>query len=200
LLAKHPWAKKYLATSSAEAASGSGEGAEPLEEEVAHTKFDEPLDPLDVDLEAVYADVAADRATFDLAAIEGESNYRVKVRGGPWTMLHKGKATDVVTAEATKNSLAATFCGKYNCHRMQSYEYSVYGKVGGWTLAQEWARKMTYFFVIWLKSGDQDYAFTEADVVGFAEDPAFTEWAQGLAPDHKGLARATRIRELVPRQ
>ena len=65
------------------------------------------------------------------------------------------------------------------------------------TLASTWCLKMEHYFVLYLESGVENYAFTEEDCTSFEEPRDFLELCESLQGPR--LARAQHVRNLRPR-
>ena len=72
-----------------------------------------------------------------------------------------------------------------------------YGLDVATALAQEWSKKMEFFFTLYLDADDPEFRYTDAQLTSYTPDKA---WAslKGRLDDRKALARAEGIDKLCP--
>ncbi len=65
-------------------------------------------------------------------------------------------------------------------------------------LAAGWVHRLAYFFNVYTESNDPDFKFDDATISAYEEDPAFSAWVAGLAPNDKCVTRAKQLRKIFP--
>ena len=196
MLRLYPWLRQYTGGS----ADGHEGGKEtPSGAEVAAAVAAEPDDVEALDDEAAARlfeeleakrDEAVDRA--------GESrDFTTEIRGGRWTMEHRGVAADSERAKAA-NRDAETWCRSYSLPLSFTCAYSAYSDEVCSMLCLAWARKMQFFYDIATARGPA-HCYTDADVAAYQEDDGFTVWAD-LQIVRSVLNRVDQIRGIRPRE
>ena len=66
-------------------------------------------------------------------------------------------------------------------------------------LAAGWVHRLAYFFNVYTESNDPDFKFDDATISAYEEDPAFSAWVAGLAPNDRCVTRAKQLRKIVPK-
>jgi hypothetical protein len=201
VLDEHPWLDAYLdqgkkkPDKKAHAPDADEKAAaDPLERDAEEAK-----DPADIDLDTVYAEVAANKAIYDsVVELGGKPAFNVRVRGGLWTALKTGRATDCIKAACEKGTLAADFCARYNLHKEASFATKRYTADGASFLANAWAHRMEFFFQRWLTQAKEAYGFSDDDYAAYEEEPGFAAWVAAQGADSPAQARVAQIRALRP--
>ena len=201
MMAAHPWLEEYVgkakkrrgappagAIGAADTAAGEAEEAPA-----------EASDPVEVDLAAVYAEVAKNKALYEVTDVGGDGGFVTRVRGGLWTAVHTGRATDCIKGACT-GGLAADFCRRFGLNREASFATRTYSHDGASFLANAWVHRMQWMFQLWLEKGTHGDTLSEEDLAAYQEDPAFQDWVSSLGADAAAHGRITQIRGLRPKK
>lgn len=123
-------------------------------------------------------------------------DFRCSLLGGAWLQREKGLVCDAFQAKACTTA-SEKWCLQHGLLRSARFNLAKFGEGLANTLATEWARRMQFFYDLWLARGDPDYAFTAADIAGYKEPPAFTAVLATL--EGPQLVRALQVRDVAPR-
>ena len=148
-------------------------------------------------------DVAAMEELYDKRALlEGDhglptGEFTWELRGGKWTLRHKGSAYDCYRAKA-RTAEARRFCALYGFNMSASYKLSQYDEDVCVVLVKAWVARMEHWYSVWVSAGrDGTYRFRRSNENGWveSEDVAAT-YASG---DARVRERVQQIRSLAPR-
>jgi hypothetical protein len=129
---------------------------------------------------------------------EGE-NFYVTVRGGAWTLAHRGEVYDSFAAQARAGD-ARYFCRTYGLNVVVTFSVARYGDLSASLLAHEWCRRLEYFFGLWMAQDDWLYRFTDADVSSYHPKDEFVDFFLGLPLDSPTMARASEVNNIRPKE
>jgi hypothetical protein len=193
LLAKFPWLADYRKDKELELAGASkAEAYNP--KDVVEDPFDE--DTLDDDVLAALEALYAKRCEWgiDDSSKDRDDAFTVKLLGGAWTKLHKGKDFDAFKGEAKAS--AAAWCKDHRLPQSARFEISLYGEFDACTLSAAWCHRMQHFYSRWIESGEGAYEFSDDDARSYVEEPKFAELCARASG--RALARCNQIRALLP--
>jgi hypothetical protein len=108
----------------------------------------------------------------------------------------KGRAYDAFQGSA-RGASANAWCLEYTMARSARFDISLYGEAGSKACAEEWCRRMQYFYTMYLDAKDVGHVYSIEDKVSYVEHPDFTELASTF--DGKRLARVCQLRGTYPR-
>jgi len=204
VLEMRPWLKDYLPGGKEAGASSSSHAELPIAdpEPMDAARAAPPTgDALDLDLEAIYEEVMAKRAIYDVTGAAADSSFKVTARGGLSTFKAKGAAVDAISAQCDRGTQAATWCATYNLNRQASYSTLKYGDHGASLMANAWMNKMQALYQVWLDAGEPGaFDYTAEHMAMCQEDPAFGAWVASLAPGNAALVRVEQLRAIWPRR
>lgn len=192
LVAAHPWLEEYLHSSGGRS-SGSRQGPHLPPAAVAANEV-EVLTTEEMD--AVWAALAAKREAWAAESVTAEGAFQTKIRGGSWTGSNKGREADCIAAMAVSGA-PIEWCKAYGLNQMASFSYNLYGERVASTLAEEWCRRMLYFYGVWQAQPNPKYKFTSSDVEGYEESEEWKAFFTALPPG-AARRRATGIRAVAP--
>jgi hypothetical protein len=107
------------------------------------------------------------------------------VLGGAWTAKHKGVCFDAYKGRPA-TAAARAWTHQYSLCPTASFSVQKYGGHQAQLLVETWATRMNFFFAVFDRQKDIDFAYTQAHIDGVANSDEF-ERARELAT---GLARA----------
>ena len=116
------------------------------------SRYFEDIDLPEMDVEEVWAELEAQRASWRERGAQGSPDFTIHVRGGKWTAEHTGEATDSVRAQASGTS-ALSFCEQYGLNRSATFHYSAYPRETAHLLAEVWTDRMQFWFDMWVLKG-----------------------------------------------
>ena len=192
LLAKFPWLADFRKDTEVELARASKAESCKAKDVVEDPFAEESLEGDVADaLEALYAK----RCEWDLDGGDKSRDdaFVVKLLGGAWTKLHKGKDFDAFKGEARAS--ASAWCKQYRLPQSARFEISLYGEYDASTLSAAWCHRMQHFYSRWLESGEDKYVFSADDALSYVEEPKFVDLCARAAG--KALARCMQIRALL---
>jgi hypothetical protein len=189
----YPWLREYLRPQPGViippgAAGDTGGGS---------SRQNIPVDLCPEELDSVWEVVEAKRREWVAADSESGDDFVMQVRGGPWTLLNKGTATDRIVSQA-KKGLAPTWCSKYGLNKLASFSFSKYGERGASQLARQWCSRMQHYYDLWLFWDQVDYIYTDVDHFCYEEDNAFQAFAATLVIGEHCHQRLEATRALRP--
>ena len=162
---------------------------------------DSDWDELDIAAEVV--DVAAELTELRAgvaAAGDEDSYFHVIVRGGAWTLEHKGVPTDACAGKA-RGGLARTWCRSFKFPAMASMSFKKYSREGALELAREYCRRGTFFFRLWLdvEGAGEEFKYTQANVDSYAPHPDWAVFKASVPVGSVSHRRAVKLDALKPR-
>ena len=178
-----------------------GEVGSDMEDDVAELNSDSDWDELDIEHELV--DIAAElsEARAGIAASEGEDGYfYVMVRGGKWTLEHKGVVADACAGKA-RGGLPVSWCKYFKYPTMASASFQKYTRDRALELSREFCRRSTYFFRLWLDSGlsYEVFRYTQAHVDAYVRHPDWAAFMTDVPAGSTSHKRAVKLDALVPK-
>ena len=124
-----------------------------------------------------------------------QNHFPVSLRGGAWTKANRGTEADCVSAGATKGAVWQ-WCQTFHLPKMARFTLK-YGTDVATALAQEWSKKMQFYYSLYLEADDPDFRYSELQTQAYVPDSAWSSLKPRLE-DRKALARAESIDSLCP--
>jgi hypothetical protein len=190
VISANPWVTEYLKEGRNQNSSGASSSLEEFkaDEETQGDGFD-----------AAWEDLQQHIQEMD-SAMEPYSgmDFTVVFRRADWTIINLGIwESDRVIAQAAKGA-PVLFCGTYKLNKMSSYSYSRYANAGALALAQEYCRRLQFYFNLWSQQSNQRYEFSLHDLASYKEAPGWIEFLAGLPAAGPLRDRAEAVRLAVP--
>jgi hypothetical protein len=192
LLAKFPWLADFRKDTEVELARASKAESCKAKDVVEDPFAEESLEGDVADaLEALYAK----RCEWDLDGGDKSRDgaFVVKLLGGAWTKLHKGKDFDAFKGEARAS--ASAWCKQYRLPQSARFEISLYGEIDASTMSVAWCHRMQHFYSRWLESGEDKYVFSADDALSYVGEPKFVDLCARAVG--KALERCAQIQALL---
>ena len=162
---------------------------------------DSDWDELDIGAEVIDVGGEISEMRAGIAALDDEDSYFfVMVRGGAWTLEHKGVAADACAGKA-RAGLPRTWCNDFKYPMMLSASFKRYDRDGAMELAREYCRRGHFFFRLWLESDALavEFAYTQAHIDSYVPHPDWIAYLEGVAAGSFGHKRAVKVNGLYPR-
>jgi hypothetical protein len=158
----------------------------------------DPEDPvLSMSAEEVVTELEALRARWGQHDNFVLEDFKVSIRGGPWTQMAKGVVADICRAEAC-NVLAQGFCQHYQLPKSGSFSLAKFGESHAHSLARAWAHRFQFWFDLWIERGAHyRVLFVQGDPAKYNE-PSWVADMRGECNRHS-LDRLEQIRALNPK-
>lgn len=129
---------------------------------------------------------------------DGAFDWKLRVLGGAWTMLHRGVAADAVQAYVRDGCPALVFATQYHLGRSAKFDIALYGGMhGAMKMAHEFASKCQWCYHVWRRSGVPHFEFAAAVMAEYRPTEAF-EALSGILVAPRALADARWLRALRP--
>ena len=185
-----PWLAGVLAAETEE--TTTTKEASETEEASGEKDKDAELPDEEAAMHDVFLELHMKRAEV-LGDMEDRAAFPVKLLGGAWTAMHRGRAFDAFKAEAASKEVVA-FCTRFRMPKSARFDISLYGEAGASSLCHGWSRKMAYLYGCFRSHGD-DFRFADEHALfDFGGDfEAFVATLVG-----KAAARVTLVRDLRP--
>jgi hypothetical protein len=149
-----------------------------------------------VDAEAAVHELYEKRLELELRDPQvHEEQFHWTLRGGKWTMQHKGVAYDCVMAKARKG-LAEDMRVNYHLARSSSYSLQAYGEDLALKLAICWCHKHSFLLDKWLESGLKTNHTFSRDLEAYQEPPEASSIRESACA--QALKRLAAVTRLVP--
>ena len=192
LLAKFPWLADFGKDKEADRARASKDEASTAKDVVEDPMADDDMqaDAVLATLEALYA--KRYEWGIDDCSKAREDVFTVKLLGGAWAKLHRGKDFDAFKGEARAS--ASAWCRAHRLPLSARFEISLYGESDALTMSVAWCHKMQHLYTRSTESADDKAALSADDVLSYMEEPKFTELRTRAMG--KTLLRCNQIRAL----
>ena len=148
-------------------------------------------------MDEAFAALAEKREELAQLADAEPANFIHSCRGSDWTWEKKGVAMDVQGARA-RGKLAVGFCQLYGLERSFGCSTKSYSEPHIVRLAEEWCRKMQFFYDLYMEAEGNEIHFTRAMVDEYIERADYSEWVEALEVGSKAKDRALSLRKLSP--
>ena len=185
-----PWLAGVLAAETEE--TTTTKEASETEEASGEKDKDAELPDEEAAMHDVFLELHMKRAEV-LGDMEDRAAFPVKLLGGAWAAMHRGRAFDAFKAEAASEEVVA-FCTRFRKPKSARFDISLYAEAGASLLCQGWSRKMAYLYGCFRSHGD-DFRFEDEHAL-FDFGGEFEAFVATLVG--KAVARVTLVRDLRP--
>ena len=124
--------------------------------------------------------------------------FYVRILGGKWTKKWKGKVADAALGKA--RTYAKSWCELYNMPKQKAYYYSKYGRIEAHWLAEQYCKRASHFFDLWLEGDDPAdgvYMYTDEELNSYQGDLEFVTWVQA-EDEGDAYDEGVKLQNLVP--
>ena len=135
------------------------------------------------------------RSEMSAAASAPPEDFRCGLEGGHFTLASFRPNRFYRAAAGTDRAKA--WCKSHRAPQSQSFAVEKFGAAAACRMAAAWCHKMQYYLNVSAASGQALYRYSAADIAGYAEEPEFSTFVEGLTG--VALARAQQIRDWAPR-
>jgi hypothetical protein len=205
----HPWLeladfvtppcpkRQKLADGSRASGGGAGRGdpalpAAPLPLDDEDDAEDDP-DPADHEhveaLEDIRAELMPDAVP--------DMHYRVRVLGYHMTLETTGEAADYVLAIASGQD-AHAWADAWDFPASKRFSIQYYGRRNALKLANEFASRANYCCSLFMRSEDDNFSYSPADILAYPQNIEFIEWMTHLEIEDNSFVMGLQIRALAP--
>ena len=193
LATEYPWLKAY--TDKAADQTEADEEHHPEEEVDSETDSLPPTSD-DEAAEAAFAALQHKLLTWQ-GQVQAGDDFITCVRGGKWTSANRTKPFEGVRAYA-RGEGPKLWCRQYGLQDTASFSFATHTEAHSSVLALAWRGRMQWLYDLHLEKDTDSYQYTEEDLQGFQEQPAFASLVEQLAANAKSRPRALQIRAIRP--
>lgn len=134
----------------------------------------------------------------ELAWDESDDTYFfLHILGGRWTHTHKGVHADGAGGYA-RQGMVTSWCKRYGWPRQASFMFNKYGREGAVQLSKEYCRRSHFYFMLFVQSGTDDFAFTPEALQSYQEGSEWLDWLCSLGNEDPGFKRGLAMRAMAP--
>ena len=191
-LAEHPWLAEFLDPEQEQGPQSSQTGAAHLEVSQGGPVDQEGL------LDRVWEGLGDKRKEWELEGIPAGADFTTEVRDWAWTQAQAGRAYFCIAGQAAKGDPTA-WCRKFQLNTSISFSAKVYGQKVATALAQEWCRRLQFFYDLYKAQPSRDFVYTKAHGEAVQGGEAFLQLKSELPKGSKAEKRAQAIESLFPR-
>jgi hypothetical protein len=124
--------------------------------------------------------------------------FYTKVDGGDWTDAHRHKTADGISAHP-RQGLPTLWARLYQLKVAPAWKFTTHTKWGALMLAEEYAKKCHFYFMIYKDAPVKPYHYTEDDKNGYVYSEAFLDWAESVPEGGPSFQRVGEILAMVPK-
>jgi hypothetical protein len=190
-LAEHPWLAEFLDPGQEQGPQSSQTGAAQVEVPQGDSVDQEGL------LDRVWEGLGDKRKEWELQGTPAGADFTTEVRDWAWTQAQAGKAYFCVAGQAAKGDPTA-WCRKYQLNVSISFSARVYGQKVATALAQEWCRRLQFYYDLYKAQPSRDFVYTKAHREAAQCGEAFLQLKGELPKGGKAEKRAEAIESLFP--
>jgi hypothetical protein len=126
---------------------------------------------------------------------EGVTEYfYIHRRQGIWTRKFKGVDSDCLMCKG--RSLTTNFCNRFGWPKTKTYTYKTYGQAECYVLGKELCRKGSYYFRVWVDSGE-DEQFADEASLDYVPSDEFRSWVKTVPVDACKHSLSALVSELL---
>ena len=137
------------------------------------------------------------REAWALQVEEAHDHFPVVMRGGAWTQANRRTPADCFASSASKGE-PTSWCRRYGLPKMASFSILKYGNEMASKLAEEWSRKMHYYFDLYISANNPDFLYEPGHITSYTPPQAWVEWKNSLLQTDKAMPRAMEVERLQP--
>jgi hypothetical protein len=150
-------------------------------------------DPADLEHIEALADIRADL----MPDAVPDMHYRVRVLGYHLTLANTGEAADYVLGIASGQD-AQAWADAWDFPASKRFSIAYYGRRNALKLANEFVSRANYFCSLFMRSEEDNFTYSQADIAAYPQNLEFIEWMTDLDVTDNSFVMGLQVRALEP--
>jgi hypothetical protein len=126
-----------------------------------------------------------------------DMHYRVRVLGYHMTLETTGEAADYVLGIASGQD-AHAWADAWDFPASKRFSIQYYGRRNALKLANEFVSRANYFCSLFMRSDEDNFSYSPADILAYPQNLEFIEWITHLDVEDNSFVMGLQIRALAP--